>query len=45
MIDDSLGMSMAAIGIYNHFDAFNAAVIFGKLAKMCYQFFLEGLMF
>ena len=45
LIDDSIGMAMAALGIYSHQDVYNIAVLAGKMAKMCLQFYLEGVMF
>ena len=45
MLDDAVVMAMAGIGLYSHMDAYSAAVIVGKIVKMCYQFYLEGFMF
>ena len=45
MLDDAVVMAMAGIGLYSHMDAYSAAVIVGKVVKMCYQFYLEGWMF
>ena len=45
MIDDSVVMAMAGLGFYSHGDPYNAAIIVGKVVKMCYQFYLEGFMF
>ena len=42
-IDDTLVIAMAGMGFYQHMDGYNLFVIFGKGVKICYQYYIEGL--
>ena len=42
-IDDTLVLAMAGMGFYQHMDGYNLFVIFGKGVKICYQYYIEGL--
>ena len=43
VMDDTLVLAMAGMGFYQHSDGYNLFVIFGKGIKICYQYYLEGL--
>ena len=45
MLDDVYTLLTAYMGFNSHHDFFNMAIIAGRVFKMCFAYYIEGLFF